>query len=130
MRLSLVISFPPGASGTDLTLPYPDTEKLKGWLSDPQARRILPRADLPAQVQTPVGCLECRMTGYYGRMGLYEIMTLTPTLRRLIHAESEDAKIREQAYREGMKPLRVSGAGKIAAGLSTLDEVMKVAPLA
>ena len=70
------------------------------------------------------------MTGYYGRLGLYEIMTLTPTLRRLIHADAEDAKIREQAYREGMKPLRVSGASKIAAGLSTLEEVMKVAPLA
>ncbi len=70
------------------------------------------------------------MTGYYGRVGLYEIMTLSPTLRRLIHAESEDSKIREQAYREGMKPLRVSGASKIAAGFSTLEEVMKVAPLA
>src|SRR5437762_809680 len=110
----------------------PHCKKL-GDAPDEEAWRMLTapfRADLPAQVQMAVGCLECRMTGYYGRMGLYEIMTLTPTLRRLIHAESEDAKIREQAYREGMKPLRVSGAGKIAAGLSTLDEVMKVAPLA
>ena len=110
----------------------PHCKKL-GDAPDEEAWRMLTapfRADLPAQVQTPVGCLECRMTGYYGRVGLYEIMTLSPTLRRLIHAESEDAKIREQAYREGMKPLRVSGAGKIAAGLSTLDEVMKVAPLA
>ena len=104
-----------------------------GDAPDEEAWRMLTapfRADLPAQVQMAVGCLECRMTGYYGRMGLYEIMTLTPTLRRLIHAESEDAKNREQAYREGMKPLRVSGASKIAAGLSTVEEVMKVAPLA
>src|SRR5256714_4550970 len=110
----------------------PHCKKL-GDAPDEEAWRMLTapfRADLPAQVQMAVGCLECRMTGYYRRMGLYEIMTLSPTLRRLIHAESEDAKIREQAYREGMKPLRVSGAGKIAAGLSTLDEVMKVAPLA
>jgi general secretion pathway protein E len=70
------------------------------------------------------------MTGYYGRIGLYEIMTLSPGLRRLIHLEAEDGKIREQAYKEGMKPLRVSGAMKIAAGLSTLEEVVKVAPLA
>ena len=104
---------------TKLTLEYPSLEVSVAF-----------RADVPAQVQMPVGCLECRMTGYYGRVGLYEIMTLTPTLRRLIHAESEDSKIREQAYREGMKPLRVSGASKIAAGLSTLDEVVKVAPLA
>jgi general secretion pathway protein E len=110
----------------------PHCKKL-GDAPDEEAWRMLTapfRADVPAQVQMPVGCLECRMTGYYGRLGLYEIMTLTPTLRRLIHAESEDAKIREQAYREGMKPLRVSGATKIAAGLSTVEEVMKVAPLA
>jgi general secretion pathway protein E len=110
----------------------PHCKKL-GDAPDEEAWRMLTapfRADVPAQVQVPVGCLECRMTGYYGRVGLYEIMTLTPTLRRLIHAESEDSKIREQAYREGMKPLRVSGASKIAAGVSTLDEVMKVAPLA
>jgi general secretion pathway protein E len=87
------------------------------------------RADVPQQTQMPVGCLECRMTGYYGRVGLYEIMTLTPALRRLIHAEGDDAKLRDQAYREGMKPLRVSGASKIAAGLSTTEEVVKVAPL-
>jgi general secretion pathway protein E len=100
---------------------------------DEEAWRMLTspfRADVPAQVHLPVGCLECRMTGYYGRVGLYEIMTMTPMLRRLVHAEAEDAKIREQAYRDGMKPLRVSGAAKIAAGLSTLEEVMKVAPLA
>jgi general secretion pathway protein E len=87
------------------------------------------RAELPQHTHQPVGCLECRMTGYFGRMGLYEIMTLSPALRRLIHTEAEDAKIRDQAYKEGMKPLRVSGAMKIASGLSTPDEVVKVAPL-
>ncbi|HEV2975968.1 MAG TPA: GspE/PulE family protein [Casimicrobiaceae bacterium] len=87
------------------------------------------RADLPQETKMPVGCLECRMTGYFGRVGLYEIMTLTPAMRRLVHADGDDAKLREQAYREGMKPLRVSGASKIAAGLSTTEEVVKVAPL-
>jgi general secretion pathway protein E len=87
------------------------------------------RAELPQHAHAPVGCLECRMTGYFGRIGLYEIMTLSPTLRRLIHAEAEDGKLRELAYREGMKPLRVSGAMKIAAGQSTVEEVVKVAPL-
>jgi general secretion pathway protein E len=87
------------------------------------------RAELPQNTQQPVGCLECRMTGYFGRVGLYEIMILSPGLRRLIHTGAEDGKIRDQAYKEGMKPLRVSGAMKIAAGLSTVDEVVKVAPL-
>jgi general secretion pathway protein E len=88
------------------------------------------RAELPRHAHAPVGCLECRMTGYFGRIGLYEIMTLSPGLRRLIHVEADDGKLREQAYKDGMKPLRVSGAMKIAAGLSTIEEVVKVAPLA
>ena len=78
----------------------------------------------------PEGCLECRMTGYFGRIGLYEIMLMTPQLRRLITKDADDRAIREQAYKDGMKPLRVSGAMKIAAGLTTAEEVMKVAPLA
>jgi general secretion pathway protein E len=106
--------------------------KAPGEPPDEETWRMLTapfRADLPKHSQMPVGCLECRMTGYFGRIGLYEIMTLTPALRRLIHAEAEDGKLREQAYKEGMKPLRVSGAMKIAAGLSTTEEVVKVAPL-
>src|SRR6478735_4623765 len=88
------------------------------------------RAEKPAQVMAPVGCLECRMTGYRGRMGLYEIMLMSPALRKLVTEETDDSKIREQAYRDGMKPLRVSGAMKVASGLTTVDEVIKVAPLA
>ncbi|HET9833767.1 MAG TPA: GspE/PulE family protein [Vicinamibacterales bacterium] len=87
------------------------------------------RADKPARVMTPVGCVECRMTGYRGRMGLYEIMLMSPGLRKLVNERTDDSKIREQAYKEGMKPLRVSGAMKVAAGLTTADEVVKVAPL-
>ncbi|MDQ6618725.1 MAG: Flp pilus assembly complex ATPase component TadA, partial [Pseudomonadota bacterium] len=88
------------------------------------------RAEKPAQVMAPVGCLECRMTGYYGRIGLFEIMPMTPTIRHLTTHEADDAKIREQSYKDGMKPLRVSGAAKVAAGLTTAEEVIKVAPLA
>ena len=88
------------------------------------------RGEKPPQVMRPVGCLECRMTGYYGRMGIYEVMLVTPTLRRLMTREADDRAIREQAFKDGMKPLRVSGAMKIAAGLTTADEVVKVAPLA
>ncbi len=87
------------------------------------------RADKPAEVMGAVGCLECRMTGYFGRIGLYEIMTMTPGLRRLIVPGCDDARLREQAFKDGMKPLRVSGAMKVAAGVTTAEEVVKVAPL-
>ena len=86
------------------------------------------KAAKPQQIYRPVGCLDCRMTGYMGRVGLYEIMLMSSELRKLINPATEIAKVREQAYREGMKPLRISGAMKVAAGVTTLQEVLQVAP--
>ena len=80
------------------------------------------RAERPADPRGPLGCLECRMTGFRGRIGLYEIMHMTPGLSRLISADVDDVVLREQAYKDGMKPLRVSGAMKVASGLTTVDE--------
>ena len=82
----------------------------------------------PAQLYHEEGCMECRMTGYRGRVGIYEILLMSPELRKLIAPNADIARIREQACREGMKLLRISGAQKIAAGLTTLDEIVKVAP--
>ena len=82
----------------------------------------------PAQMYEPVGCLECRMTGYTGRVGIYEILMNSAEIRRLIKPLTEIPKVREQAYREGMRPLRISGALKIAQGVTSLEEVIKVAP--
>jgi general secretion pathway protein E len=86
------------------------------------------KASRPPQLYQPVGCLECRMTGYSGRVGIYEIMQMTPDLKKLVRPDTEMSRLREQAYREGMKALRISGASKAAQGLTTLEEVMKVAP--
>ena len=86
------------------------------------------KAARPAQLQRPQGCLECRMTGYAGRIGIYEILLMSPALRKLITAETDIAALRDQAGREGMKPLRISGAQKIASGLTTMEEVLKTAP--
>ena len=86
------------------------------------------KAKRPTHIYRPVGCLECRNTGYSGRVGLYEILLLSPEIRRLVTAEADLAKIREIAYKEGMKPLRISGAMKVAMGVTTLEEVLKVAP--
>ena len=83
---------------------------------------------VPAGVYKPVGCLECRNTGYLGRMGIYEVLMLSSAVKRHITEHTDIAKVREAAYQEGMKPLRVSGALKIASGLTTFDEVLRVAP--
>ena len=68
------------------------------------------------------------MTGYSGRVGIYEILLMSPELRKHITPEADVARIREAANREGMKPLRISGAMKVAAGITTLEEIIKVAP--
>ena len=86
------------------------------------------KSSRPATVYKPVGCLECRMTGFLGRVGIYETLVHTPAIKQLIAAGADLAKVREQAMKEGMKPLRVSGAMKVAAGATTIDEVLKVAP--
>jgi general secretion pathway protein E len=87
------------------------------------------RAEKPSQVMSATGCLECRMTGYRGRIGIYEVMLMSSAIRKLVTADADDSRIREQAYKDGMKPLRVSGAMKVAAGFTSADEVAKVAPL-
>ncbi|MBC7708445.1 MAG: type II/IV secretion system protein [Rhizobacter sp.] len=86
------------------------------------------RASKPAITYKAAGCLECRMTGYRGRAGLYEVMQMTPEMRKLVGAGADLDEMREQAFRDGMKPLRASGAHKIATGLTTIEEVERVAP--
>jgi general secretion pathway protein E len=86
------------------------------------------KAQKPEITYIAKGCLDCRMTGYMGRIGIYEMMVLNSEIRNLITDTTDMDKLRELAYREGVKPLRISGAMKVAAGITTVDEVMKVAP--
>jgi len=82
----------------------------------------------PARLYKPVGCLECRMTGYMGRMGIYETLVYNSALKNLVSQSADLGALREQAFKDGMKPLRISGAMKVGAGITTMDEVLKVAP--
>jgi general secretion pathway protein E len=86
------------------------------------------KSSKPATLFRPVGCLECRRTGYQGRMGLYEILLMSPEVRKRINDNTDIAALREQCLREGMKTLRISGAKKVAAGLTTIAEILKVTP--
>jgi len=83
----------------------------------------------PEHVYSAKGCLECRGTGYMGRMGIYEVMPMTENLEAQIHDSMDHAKLRQSAMKEGMHSLRLSGAHKVAAGMTTIEEVMRVAPL-
>nr|BBJ04479.1 secretion pathway ATPase [Marinobacter nauticus] len=99
--------------------------------ADEQAWQTLTRpwkAPVPRQFYHPVGCLECRNTGYMGRAGVYEIMTLSDQLTRQINDRCELEQLRLDAYKEGMKSLRLSGAQKVAAGQTTVEEILRVTP--
>jgi general secretion pathway protein E len=85
-------------------------------------------APLPTGAHQAVGCLECRDTGYRGRAGVYEIMLLNDGMKNLISADTDLVALRRQAFKEGMRSLRLSGAQKVAAGLTTLEEVLRVTP--
>ena len=80
------------------------------------------------QVCKPVGCVECRMTGYRGRTGLYELMTLTEDASAHVHPHLSEDLLRTQAVADGMRPLRVGGAIKVAEGVTTLEEVIRTTP--
>jgi general secretion pathway protein E len=76
----------------------------------------------------PVGCLECRHTGYRGRVGLYELLVMTDAAREQVHPVLDAAALRRQAVKDGMRPLRLAGAMKVAEGVTTVEEILRSTP--
>jgi general secretion pathway protein E len=82
----------------------------------------------PAAIYKPVGCLECRMTGYRGRTGIYELLEMSGEIKKRVSTAPNIDAVRQQALQDGMKPLRLSGALKIAGGQTTIEEVLRATP--
>ncbi len=76
----------------------------------------------------PVGCVDCRLTGFRGRMGLYELLTVTEGFKEKVSNEPNIDALRRQAVSEGMRPLRLGGALKVAEGLTTIEEILSATP--
>ena len=76
----------------------------------------------------PVGCVDCRMTGFRGRMGLYELLTVTEAFKDKVSSSPNIDALRRQAVGDGMRPLRLAGALKVAEGLTTIDEILATTP--
>ena len=90
---------------------------IKPWTTSP-----------PEKIASAEGCLECRQTGFIGRVGIYEMMPLGDELKQEITDDFNLVKFRKSAIRQGMKPLNLAGAQKVARGMTTIEEVLKVAP--
>jgi general secretion pathway protein E len=87
------------------------------------------KIEMPEKVFHPVGCEQCRHTGYKGRVGIYEFMPLSLEVKQLIGENGTLNELRQQAKKEGIEPLRLAGIRKILAGKTTLEEVLRVVPL-
>ena len=76
----------------------------------------------------PVGCVDCRLTGFKGRLGLYELLTVTEAFKEKVSKEPNIDTLRRQAVADGMRPLRLGGALKVAEGLTTVEEILASTP--
>ena len=80
------------------------------------------------QPYKPVGCVDCRMTGFMGRMGLYELLVVSDAFKEKVGHEPNIDALKRQAVADGMRPLRLAGALRVAEGLTVMDEVLSATP--
>jgi general secretion pathway protein E len=102
----------------------PDEVDKEAW-----QRLVAPaKTKVPASVYKAVGCDECRHTGYMGRIGIYEALFVDKAIRKLINTTNDLQLYHDAAEKQGMRNLRLSGAQKVANGLTTLEEIYSVVP--
>ena len=102
--------------------------KQPGELSDTELRALNldPSQLSETQVMKPIGCEECRSTGYKGRMGIFEIFTIDDDVRHLINNRRSTLLLRQRARELGMRTLREDGVRKVLAGLTSAEEVISI----
>ncbi len=102
--------------------------KQPGELTETELRalRIEPGQLRDAQVMKPVGCDQCRGTGYKGRMGIFEIFVIDDEVRHMINKRSATLLLRQRARELGMRTLREDGVRKVLAGLTSAEEVVSI----
>ena len=76
-------------------------------------------------IYEPCGCKLCNNTGYYGRMGIYEIMKISPAIKRLISKNADAEDIKNQAVKEGMNTLKMAAANGVKEGITSIAEMIK-----
>ncbi len=95
--------------------------------TDQEKKLLMVPASMPQTVYEPVGCEDCGGIGYRGRTAIYEIMPVTAKLRNRIHDKVTADELQEIAVSEGMSTLRMAAAKKVKEGITSCDEMIKVA---
>jgi len=98
--------------------PVPPSTLISLGMPEEEAEQCIP--------QQGIGCPSCGMSGYRGRIALYEVMPMLPEIRDLVLAEANTIEIKRAMIRAGIKTLRMSGLTKIAQGVTTVEEVLRV----
>ncbi|MEW5880572.1 MAG: type II secretion system ATPase GspE [Pseudomonadota bacterium] len=113
--------------------PFLLSSSLLGVLAQRLVRKLCPHCKQPVesvggsgQTFRAVGCVQCGHTGYLGRTGIYELLTVDDEMRLLVHNGASDADIRRAAERAGMLPLRADAMRWVAAGITSQEEVLRV----
>ena len=94
--------------------------------TEEEKKMMYTKEEGPVTIYEPVGCEHCGHTGYRGRIGVYEIMEITPELKRLISKRAGTEAMKEQALKNGMKTLRMSAAGYVLDGTTAISEMLRV----
>jgi general secretion pathway protein E len=82
--------------------------------------------ELPEQLYRPTGCAACGHSGYRGRTGIFELMTVDEGMRHLIYAQASEQELRQYAEQRGMLSLRQDGMRLVASGATSLEELLRV----
>ena len=105
-----------------------DTEKIiQPMLSKRTTETLGMQQGREAVIYEPGGCHMCNNTGYYGRIGVYEIMEVTPKLKEIISKHGNADEINKVAMSQGMKTLRVAAARYVLSGVTSISEMKRIA---
>lgn len=104
----------------------PNCKKMRPASRDEKKLMLIKDLDRDVQIYEPVGCPQCGDTGYYGRIGVYEIMEVTPALKRIISKGEGTEAIRDQAIKDGMHTLRMSASEYVQEGITSVTEMLRV----
>ncbi len=109
--------------------PFLLSSSLIGIVAQRLVRKLCPQCRQPDPVTRgwrAVGCLACNRTGFLGRTGIYELVTIDDALRGLIHQSASEADMRKSARENGFRSMREDGQRWVEAGVTSLDEVVRV----